>query len=654
MRAARVLLVLVSVAAAVLAPTAGAEGPPGPVIAVHAPKNTKPGDVVTFDAGKSTGTASFVWDFNDGGQADGRLVRHRFPASGTYLVSLTGRNAAGQWTSVYQTIDIGEIFADAETTSVGGADLNGTVTRPKTNRRVPALLEYGPYGAGGVSAGNWNRILVRSGYAFVKVNMPGRGISGGRFDMFGPATAQGGYDVIEWIAKQPWSNGKVALTGFSGPAVAALSTLRTQPPHLVTASVKGAFGDMYRDIVHPGGTVNSNTFVNGWNALFAAEASSTKTDTRLVDVPGREADTISVAAQMNARVLDDPWWQERRYVDRPVGVPVLYYGTNRDLWPRAAPELLQWLRPAGGRVLLTYGGHGPIDPTGYQPSMHVFADGSYSGENVLGETRAWFDHFLKGVKNGVERRPALSVLVPRDADNNAARGYRWLGLSSWPDRQIRWSKLLLDGGGLLSTTAARSTAPDTALAGAGWGTSGQAAVDDAQSLVFQTPPLTQDVTVAGPAALRLFASLEGVDLAWNVQLQEVLPDGRVRLVNDGALQASHRRLNKARSRVNTAGDVIVPFYDHTAIEPVQPSVTLPYDVEIPTVFNTFSKGSQIRVTIVGNDGRTSLDGHITAPQSLRYSIFHDVLRPSALMLPVIPNPERLALPLPYTLPDGRR
>jgi predicted acyl esterase len=354
---------------------------------------------------------------------------------------------------------------------------------------------------------------------------------------------------------------------------------------------------------------------------------------------------------MNARVLYDDWWRERTYTATPATVPVLYYGTHRDLWPRSAPELLKWLQPAGGRVSLVYGGHGPIDPTGYNPAMHVFADGSYSGEAMAGETRAWWDHYLKGIDNGVDRRPPLSVLVPRDADWNAARGYRWLGLQGWPDAQTHWQTLFLDGGGVLRPTAATTTAADTSLVGAGWGATGQAGVDDVQNVVYETAPLPDDLTVAGPVALRLYAALVGPDVAWNVQLQEVLPDGSVRQVNDGQLQASQRALDPARTVRNAAGVVVVPYHPHDAIDPPTPGAVTEYQIEIPTVFNTFPAGSRIRIAVVGNDLRPTLDSHDTAPQSVAFSVSHDPDHPSALTLPVIASPQDRALAVPYAGPS---
>jgi predicted acyl esterase len=203
---------------------------------------------------------------------------------------------------------------------------------------------------------------------------------------------------------------------------------------------------------------------------------------------------------------------------------------------------------------------------------------------------------------------------------------------------------------VLRPTAATTTTADTSLVGAGWGATGQAGVDDVQNVLYETAPLPDDLTIAGPVALRLFAALAGPDVAWNVQLQEVLPDGSVRQVNDGQLQASQRALDPTRTIRNAAGDVVVPYHPHDAIDLPTPGAVTEYAIEIPSAFNTFTAGSRIRIAVVGNDLRPTLDSHDTAPQSVAFSVSHDPDHPSALLLPVIPSPDSRALAVPYAGP----
>jgi putative CocE/NonD family hydrolase len=301
---------------------------------------------------------------------------------------------------------------------------------------------------------------------------------------------------------------------------------------------------------------------------------------------------------------------------------------------------------------MMYGGHGSIDPTGFNPSMQSAQAGGY-GEVALGETRAWFDHFLKGVANGVESRPPLSVLVPRGADWNSSLGFEWLGLEDWPDPATSWQTLNLDGSpdegpGVLTAEAPVAPTPDSALGGAGWGLTGNADVDSVQQLVYQSHALEADLTVVGPVTLHLFASIASVDAAWNVQLQEVLADGSVRQVQDGQLQASHRALDEQATRSSGKGEIVQPVHPHDALEPTQPGTFYDFAIEIPTVFNTFMEGSRLRLVIAANDARPALDGHATAPTGVSFSVAHDALRPSRILLPVLERPAERSLLVPYT------
>lgn len=634
----RRLLPLVLLLAALGGAPAAADGPPAAVMAVAPDGDAARGVPVTFDGRDSANAVQWVWDFGDGAQAVGPVVSHTYDRGGAWVVQLLVRNAAGDWAKQWREVRVapyvqGKVTETIAVPTRAGVTLRGTVTRPDAPGPFPTILEYGPYGTGGVGDGNWNRSLVRSGYAFVKVAMPGRSSSDGEFDMFGQATAEAGYDTVEWIADQSWSDGKVAMTGFSGPAVAAFATLTTRPPHLVTAALKGSFADFYRDEVHVGGTTNSNTFVAAWNALFYGEVATTQSPEAAANAPFDVTGQTKAFADM-ARPLYDDWWRRRTFVDTPLDIPVLYYGTHRDLWPRSAPEILDWVRPAGGRVSLIYGGHGPVEPTGFNVAMHT-GEGGY-GESALGETRAWFDHHLLGADNRVDKRAPLSLLVPRDADWNARSGYDWLGLRAWPDPATRWLTLPLGTDGATS-----------ALGGAGWGATGSAEVDGLQQVVFTSAPLDQDVTVAGPVTLRLFAELAGADAAWNVVVEQVRPDGSVAMVNDGALQASHRALDEQRTERDRDGRIVQPYHRHTALDPVVPGAVTEYAVEIPAVFNTFTAGSRIRLRIAANDARPVLDGHATAPQSVQFTVHHSPTAPSELVLPVLDKPSRLRLPLPY-------
>jgi putative CocE/NonD family hydrolase len=113
-----------------------------------------------------------------------------------------------------------------------GVKLNATVYRPKgTLEPLPVIFTMTPY----ISDTYHDRAMyfARNGYIFALVDVRGRGNSGGEFEPFAN-DARDGYDVVEWLAKQPWCNGKVAMWGGSYAGFNQWATLKESPPHLAT------------------------------------------------------------------------------------------------------------------------------------------------------------------------------------------------------------------------------------------------------------------------------------------------------------------------------------------------------------------------------------------------------------------------------------
>src|SRR5205807_7161819 len=95
-----------------------------------------------------------------------------------------------------------------------------------------------------------------SHYVTVHASIRGTGCSSGEFDLFSHVSALDGYDVIEWMARQPWSNRKVGLEGHSYSGITGFLVGATRPPHLVAMTVSGLIDDIYRQQAYPGGVAN--------------------------------------------------------------------------------------------------------------------------------------------------------------------------------------------------------------------------------------------------------------------------------------------------------------------------------------------------------------------------------------------------------------
>ncbi len=136
---------------------------------------------------------------------------------------------------------------------------------PPENGPYPAVMEYSGYDPSSPTTGQpqYQLLLPPSGYAWIGVNIRGSGCSGGAFNFFENLQALDGYDAIETIAAQPWSNGHVGMAGISYAGISQLFVARTQPPHLDAITPVSVLDDSWRATLYPGGILNDG-FALGW------------------------------------------------------------------------------------------------------------------------------------------------------------------------------------------------------------------------------------------------------------------------------------------------------------------------------------------------------------------------------------------------------
>src|SRR5262249_3136055 len=249
----------------------------------------------------------------------------------------------------------------------GGSHVSANVFRPDSAEPVPALLCYSIYskdlhtqdaypsgwahmrrripGIGERSTlglhtfeANDPEVWVPWGYACVRVDVPGSGKSPGRMDPLSPAEARAGYDAVEWIAAQPWCNGKVGMTGISYLAMTQWVVASEQPPHLAAIVPWEGVSDFYRDWARHGGMLS--TFATGWNAGTRsrqhgrAPSGPGDFDDPSMPIGGRDvrsddelrADRFDALAELRAHPLDDPVWRDRSPALERITVPLLSAG----------------------------------------------------------------------------------------------------------------------------------------------------------------------------------------------------------------------------------------------------------------------------------------------------------------------------------------
>lgn len=163
-----------------------------------------------------------------------------------------------------------------------GVTIYTDIYLPNNYKKVPTLIAWSPYGKSAGTApryknlfnmlgmGNaWNSGLTKfeapdpsywcaHGYAVCNPDMRGIAHSEGNTTMVGSQEAQDGYDLIEWIASQEWSNSKTALTGTSYLAFSQWYIAAEQPPHLTCINPTEGLSDGYRDLAFIGGIPDKN------------------------------------------------------------------------------------------------------------------------------------------------------------------------------------------------------------------------------------------------------------------------------------------------------------------------------------------------------------------------------------------------------------
>jgi putative CocE/NonD family hydrolase len=518
--------------------------------------------------------------------------------------------------------------------------------------RYPLLFTYDGYDAGSNADPAYAAEYLPKGYALLGVNVRGTGCSGGTFDFFAPVQGFDGYDVIQWAAGQPWSDGNVGMIGKSYPGITQLFVAATQPPHLKAIAPGHVYGDIYRDVAYPGGIFNY-AFAGLWSFVAqpepgyaaALQSQDPQCDQNVLQHTATNA-PYNAFLQAQEHPFDDALIKERSpyYVADRIQVPTFLFQSWQD----------EQVGVRGVDVVEKL--HAP-----YWLTLSNGDHGMYRTPTDLARLERFFDHFLKGADNGWESEPR--VLVWWDARTDTRAPSWTTSYDAWPVTNVSPATFWLDAGGALSTTAptAASELPDayayptgTTSNGAGYGeTCPTASLCDPQwpatnltratpaptRVTYESAPLADDLVVLGAGNFTFWAASTAADTDFQVTLSEVRPDGKDVFVQNGWLRASHRDLDGARSSEYR------PFQSHTQLDPLTPGTPTEMSLEIFPVGQVFHQGSRLRVDIEAPTTTPQLWGFAALPVPSLDLVYHDANHPSRLVLPTLPGEHPLS-PLP--------
>jgi len=553
-----------------------------------------------------------------------------------------------------------------------GTKLAVDIYRPDAEGRFPALLAFSghnkilqspevievcnnqpawaPLWCGPAEGGD-TKFFTSRGYIHVIGNPRGFGHSDP-----GDPWVQGrtdAYDLIEWIAKQPWCNGNVGMVGISWFGLNQRIAAMTQPPHLKAIFPYDPCNFSFRDL-YPGGVMH--TF---WFHLLKFSAENPK-EVKLT--PEEEAHWKEAYNNPDYRMYPHIF----NVLERK---GKLAQGFFNDIINPYEPENYEEIEKEMQKINIPfYTGAGYY---AYTYKMHLFNafrhwQHCYSApfKKLLingpahlprpwtafhDEVLRWYDYWLKGINTGIKDEPRVKIWV--------MGANRWRYSDEWPLKETQWTKLYLDSWERMRWEPFTPSSRDGIDAPDCFAQMPLTQTRIVQKLRYMTDPLQEDLEVTGPLSLHFWAEIDQEDANWIIIIKDVGPDVSVQTAREGEmerpqvpereitrgwLKASHRAVDEKRSLPGQ------PFHPLTrsAQKPVVPGEINRYDVVIAPTSNVFKRDHRICLEITALDIPTGVAGdsaveyipyHICSSKTVVHKIYRCQQYPSHLFLPIIPK-----------------
>jgi predicted acyl esterase len=529
---------------------------------------------------------------------------------------------------------------------------NKDLQTPELANALPPQPAWSTVWQGGSEAGDSDYLTSR-GYVHVVANPRGFGKSedGGsaQWDL---------YDLIEWIAAEPWCDGNVGMIGLSAYAASQWQAAMLQPPHLKAIfpfDAMPAFGAIHDR--YPGGVLHIMLFLLDSLSVHHGGHGRPGALSPEVEALWQKAmanpdykiyswihNLLTQRGQIQGRLFQhflDPYEydaaieeSERNF--KKIKVPAYTgAGWHSYTYKMHLQGAQNWYEniEVPKKLILT-------GPAHMERPFHSIHD----------EMVRWYDHWLKGIDTGIMNEPPVKIWV--------MGANKWRTSTDWPLPETQWTKYYLHSWERLRTEPFVSGGRDAYKEPDTFVQMPPTQTRTIQKLRYMTDPLAEDTEVIGPISLTFYASIDQDDTNWIIILKDVGPDVSVRTAREGEveipanlpereltrgwLKASYRAIDAKRTKPWKPWHRLTRETQQMAV----PGEINEYQVEILSTANLFEKGHRICLEITSLDLPTGsgfgnnceyVPYHVCSSKTVVHKIYRNEEYPSHLLLPIVPK-----------------
>ena len=557
-----------------------------------------------------------------------------------------------------------------------GVHLATDIYLPNSSGRFPVLLARTPYGRnmfGMISV--IVKTIIANGYALVIQDVRGRFGSEGAFYPF-KMEGPDGYDTVEWLARQPWCNGKVGMFGPSYLGLVQLQAAAEDPPHLI-AIAPGVAPSGFVETAGGGGALQQS-LIQGWLAGVGMQSKTLEKqgapaiaqyDAQLMKMnewyrhlPLADFTPIKAADEGYAQAWHDifKYYNDPSYFSKfgaaghynAIHTPALMYTGWYDALLSGVLQNYEGMVKASARyhrfpphLVIGPWVHGGTEGGNVKSGQFTFEVPKVMG--YMEQAIPWFDYWLKGVHNGTPAKPPVELYIMGADQFIAAR--------HWPPQRIRIQKFYLteskpgerrqwvnpkNAGDMASDHPQNRQSPSrwdydpkrpTPTMGGNNlsippGAMDQRVVEKRDDVwTFTTAPIQKEMEIVGPISAELFVSSSAADTDFTAKLVEVMPNGAAWNLADGIIRLRYRK-----SRTH-------PTF-------VKPDTILPVTIQMGATGALLHPGDRVRLE-VSSSNFPRFDRNLNTKAPIGYGVkmvvahnrvYHDRKYPSHLNLPLMP------------------